>query len=194
MTRLRRGRNSSALGRGGSSSSSVVFVIQRAGRARYQPGRRFASLPGQVQLGTQTDHLKSGRGWCIARRAGRLREEKGGWLWLNRQCRETTDRAGGQQALEVVLIGCNQSMLGFSSRQGADLLAARSSPWGCQGWALPASAGWLAQIAGCGRILAQSIVELQQLHPMQCRIGLVWQITSARVFLSDVFKSQDSKR
>lgn len=111
---------------------------------------------------------------------------KGAWLWLNRQCRETTDRAGGQQALEVVLIGCNQSMLGFSSRQGADLLATSLLAVGMSGLGLAGSAGWLAQIAGCGRILAQSIVELQQLHPMQCRIGLVWQITSAREFSSQL--------
>lgn len=173
MIRLWCGRRSSALGRGGSSSSRVVFVIQQAGRVRYQPGRRFASLPGQVQLGTQADHLNSSRGWlwCIDSQ-GRPEEKKGGLL-NKRQCRETTGRAGGQQGRQAVLIGCNQLKPGFSSTQGADLLAPCSSPWGPRGcWAgLAGFDGWPAQIAGCGRILAQSIVELQ-IHPMQAGPGL----------------------
>ena len=58
----------------------------------------------------------------------------------------------------------------FSLMQGADLLAARTLPWDIR-FGLAGFAGWLAQIAGCGRILAQSVVELQ-LHPTQAGSGL----------------------
>lgn len=81
---------------------------------------------------------------------------------------DRTGRTQDQQEAQVVLIGNNQSILGVGmlSMQGACCL-----PWDIRSEESPGWLGWLAKIAGCGRILAQSLEELQ-LHPMHARLGL----------------------
>lgn len=68
------------------------------------------------------------------RRVGRWRK-KGGW----------TGRAGGEQAVQVVLIGCKQSMLGGSVSAGCWLPAACTLPQDI-------SSGLLALLAGRPRL------------------------------------------
>lgn len=182
MTRLWCGWRSSALGRGGSSSSSVVFVIQQAGRVRQQPGRRFASLPGQMQLGAQADHLKSSRGWCIAGQAAGERErgvEQAG--------------RGGQQAVQVVVIGCKQSTLGFPSMQGAErLLLAPFRGISVRDCWLCLLAGWLAGQDCRMREDSGSKYSRIAASPHASWIGLGWEITSA-VVLSSFIQSMSAE-